>query len=151
VSRCCIRSGSEEAEKAFLEVEKQDPKCAMAYWGEAMSLWHEPLESSGRATIKRASAELKKAGKMKAGTTEARARLHPGAEGVLIPTARKRTTARRAMAYSVAMEKVYRKYPDDHEAAAFYALSLLAAEPDNDTTFANRKEAGAVLEKAVRG
>ena len=31
----------EESEKAFLDVEKQDPKCAMAYWGEAMSLWHE--------------------------------------------------------------------------------------------------------------
>jgi hypothetical protein len=26
----------EEAEKTFLDVEKQDPKCAMAYWGEAM-------------------------------------------------------------------------------------------------------------------
>ena len=35
----------------------------------------------------------------------------------------------------------------DHEAAAFYALSLLASEPDNDTTFANRKKAGAILEK----
>src|ERR1019366_4240659 len=38
-------------------------------------------------------------------------------------------------------------YPDDHEAAAFYALSLIASEPDNDTTFANRKKAGAILEK----
>jgi tetratricopeptide (TPR) repeat protein len=45
------------------------------------------------------------------------------------------------------MEKVYQKYPDDHEAAAFYALSLLASEPDEDTTFANRKKAGAILEK----
>jgi tetratricopeptide (TPR) repeat protein len=42
---------------------------------------------------------------------------------------------------------VYKKYPDDHEAAAFYALSLLASEPDNDTTFANRKQAGAILDK----
>jgi len=54
---------------------------------------------------------------------------------------------KRAKAYSDAMEKVYQKYPDDHEAAAFYALSLLASEPDEDTTFANRKKAGAVLEK----
>ena len=38
-------------------------------------------------------------------------------------------------------------YPDDREAAAFYALSLLASEPDDDTTFANRKKAAAVLEK----
>ena len=36
------------------------------------------------------------------------------------------------------------------EAAAFYALSLLASEPDGDTTFANRKQAAAVLEKLFR-
>jgi tetratricopeptide (TPR) repeat protein len=42
---------------------------------------------------------------------------------------------------------VYETYPDDHEAAAFYALSLLASEPEDDTTFANRKKAAAILEK----
>jgi tetratricopeptide (TPR) repeat protein len=45
------------------------------------------------------------------------------------------------------MKKVYVSYPDDHEAAAFYALSLLASEPHHDATFANRKEAAAILEK----
>ena len=48
--------------------------------------------------------------------------------------------AARAKAYSDAMKKVYETYPDDHEAAAFYALSLLASEPHQDATFANRKE-----------
>jgi tetratricopeptide (TPR) repeat protein len=52
----------------------------------------------------------------------------------------------RAKAYSQAMEGVYQHYPSDREAAAFYALSLLASEPDGDTTFANRKKAAAVLE-----
>src|SRR5207245_9198316 len=51
---------------------------------------------------------------------------------------------RRACDLSRAMEKMYQKYPDDREAAAFYALSLLASEPDNDTTFANRKKAAEV-------
>ena len=45
------------------------------------------------------------------------------------------------------MKKVYESYPDDHEAATFYALSLLASEPHHDETFANRKEAAAILEK----
>ena len=45
------------------------------------------------------------------------------------------------------MEKVYESFPEDHEAAAFYALSLLASEPHNDETFANRKQAAAILEK----
>ena len=45
------------------------------------------------------------------------------------------------------MEQMYQRYPDDREAAAFYALSLLASEPHHDSTFANRKKAGGVLEK----
>jgi hypothetical protein len=60
---------------------------------------------------------------------------------------KKRDYQDRANTYSKAMETAYQRYPDDREAAAFYALSLLAAEPDNDTTFANRKQAAAVLEK----
>jgi tetratricopeptide (TPR) repeat protein len=43
------------------------------------------------------------------------------------------------------METVYRDNPADAEAAAFYALSLLASEPVNDTTFANRKKAIPIL------
>ena len=31
----------EEARQTFAEVEKQDRKCAMAHWGEAMSLYHQ--------------------------------------------------------------------------------------------------------------
>jgi tetratricopeptide (TPR) repeat protein len=53
----------------------------------------------------------------------------------------------RAKAYSAAMKKVYETYPDDHEAAVFYALSLLASEPHEDSTFANRRQAAAILEK----
>src|SRR6202171_4913474 len=136
----------EESEKTFLEVEKQDPKCAMAYWGEAMSLWHQLWNRPDAPTIKRASAELKKAGKMKAGTTD-RERDYTLALKAFYSNSKKADHEARALAYSVAMEKVYRKYPDDHEAAAFYALSLLAAEPDNDTTFATRKQAGAIVEK----
>ena len=135
----------EEAEKTFLNVEKQDPKCAMAYWGEAMSLWHQLWDQPKAATIKRASAELKKADKAKAKTD--RERDYIQALKAFYSNSKKADHEARARAYSAAMEKVYQKYPDDHEAAAFYALSLLASEPDNDTTFANRKQAGAILEK----
>jgi tetratricopeptide (TPR) repeat protein len=135
----------EEAEKTFLDVEKQDPKCAMAYWGEAMSLWHQLWDRPKEATIKRASAELRKADKAKAKT--ARERDYIQALKAFYSNSKNADHEARARAYSAAMEKLYQKYPDDHEAAAFYALSLLASEPDNDTTFANRKQAGAILEK----
>jgi tetratricopeptide (TPR) repeat protein len=135
----------EEAEKTFLEVEKQDPKCAMAYWGEAMSLWHQLWNHPDSATIERGSAELRKADKIKAGTT-GRERDYIQALKAFY-SGKKADHEARARAYSAAMEKMYKKYPDDHEAAAFYALSLLASEPDDDTTFANRKQAGAILDR----
>lgn len=135
----------EEAEKTFLDAEKQDPKCAMAYWAEALSLWHQLWDRPTAATIKRASTELKKADKAKAKTE--RERDYIQALKAFYSNSKKADHEARAQAYSASMQKVYQKYPDDHEAAAFYALSLLASEPDNDTTFANRKQAGAILEK----
>jgi tetratricopeptide (TPR) repeat protein len=137
----------EEAEKTFVDASKQDPKCAMAYWGEAMSLWHQLWDHPEAATIKRGLADLKQADAAKAEKTTERERDYISALEAFYSNSEKADHEARARAYSAAMEKVYRKYPDDHEAAAFYALSLLAAEPDDDTTFANRKQAGAILEK----
>src|SRR5207245_2335589 len=49
--------------------------------------------------------------------------------------------------YLKAMEKLYRRYPDDHEAAAFYALALEESDSDDDPTHARRKQAAPILEK----
>ena len=135
----------EESEKIFLAIEKQDPKCAMAYWGEGMSQWHQLWNRPDAATIKRERAALKKAGTAKTD----RERDYLGALKTFYSDDKKMDHEARARAYSAAMEKVYQKNPDDHEAAAFYALSLLASEPAGDTTFANRKQAGAILEKLM--
>jgi hypothetical protein len=56
----------------------------------------------------------------------------------------------RAGAYSDAMEKVYAKYPEDREAAAFYALSMLATADPLDDTYARQREAGKILEVIFR-
>jgi tetratricopeptide (TPR) repeat protein len=136
----------EEAEKTFLDAEKQDPKCAMAHWGEAMSMWHQLWDQPNSARIHQASAELKTADQLSAGAT-VRERDYIQALHAFYANSATADHHARARAYCAAMERVYQKYPDDHEAAAFYALSLLASEPDNDTTFANRKQAGAILEK----
>ena len=137
----------EEAEKTFLEVEKQDPQCAMAHWGVAMSLWHQLWDEPNAATINRGALEVKKAEKTRSKAETARERDYIAALGKFYSTRGNLDHKARARAYSDAMDKIYERYPEDHEAAAFYALSLLASEPDNDTTFANRKKAGAILEK----
>ena len=137
----------EEAEKTFLDVQKQDPNCAMAYWGEAMSLWHQLWDQPTASTIQRGAAELKQANQTGTKTTTTRERDYIHALQAFYSNSGTMDHDARARAYSAAMQKVYQKYPDDREAAVFYALSLLASEPDNDTTFANRKQAAAILEK----
>src|SRR6202049_4496625 len=133
----------EEAEKEFTQIGKDDPSCAMAHWGVAMSLWHQLWDHPNAATIKRGLAELKKGQSLHPGTDRERDYIAALREFY----GKKGDHDKRAQAYSQAMERVYQRYPSDREAAAFYALSLLAAEPDGDTTFGNRKKAAAVLEK----
>jgi len=135
----------EEAEKEFEQIAKDDPECAMAHWGVAMSLWHQLWNNPDAATTKRGLGEVEKAEKLHPKT--ARERDYIEAIGAFYRDASKKDHDLRAKAYSNAMEKVYASYPDDHEAAAFYALSLLASEPEHDATFANQKKAAAILEK----
>ena len=43
----------EEAEKHFKQIEQDDPGCAMAYWGEAMSLYHGLWNRPSESDLKR--------------------------------------------------------------------------------------------------
>jgi hypothetical protein len=52
----------------------------------------------------------------------------------------------RAKRYETAMESLHGRYPQDSEAAIFYALSLIANAPHNDKTYANQKKATQILE-----
>src|SRR5260370_33784691 len=45
------------------------------------------------------------------------------------------------------MEQLQARYPEDREAAIFYALAARANAPPGDKTYANQKKAGAILEK----
>jgi tetratricopeptide (TPR) repeat protein len=133
----------EEAEKEFQRIETDDPQCAIARWGVAMSLWHQLWNRPDLPVLERGGAELKKARSLQA---TAREKDYIVALSAFY-TRPKRSYQTRVSAYSKAMEKVAQRNPDDHEAAAFYALSLLAAEPDHDKTNEYRKKAAAVLEK----
>ena len=107
----------EEALDEFRESTKIEPDFAMGYWGEAMTynhpLWSEQDLTAARAVV----AKFKDTAKL----TE-RERAYLNAVRTLYGEGDKRA---RDAAYSAAMEKIYRAYPDDLDAAAFYSLSLL--------------------------
>ena len=136
----------EEAEKEFIDIAKDDPNCAMAHWGIAMSIWHQLWNKPEGEVLARGISECKAAETGKARVT---AREAGFIDAICAFYSHSDTMDHdaRARAYSGAMKKAYEANPDDHEAAAFYALSLLASEPHEDATFANRKEAAAILEK----
>jgi len=136
----------EEAEKEFTRIAVDDPHCAMAHWGIAMSLWHQLWNNPDAKVVQRGLDEVHEA-KTTDGPATPREKAYITAIAAFYGDAKKLNHEARAKAYSDAMKKVYESYPDDHEATVFYALSLLASEPHDDATFANRKQAAAILEK----
>jgi tetratricopeptide (TPR) repeat protein len=135
----------DEADKQFKQVAESDPRCAMAYWGQAMSLYHELWSRPDTADLKRGRDLLQKAHAIGAKTQ--RERHYIEALSAFYRKYDKVDHEKRATAYAQAMENVSQKYPDDHEASVFYALSLLASAPDHDTTLENPKKAIAILNK----
>jgi tetratricopeptide (TPR) repeat protein len=136
----------EEAEREFQQITKDDLHCAMAHWGIAMSLWHQLWNNPDAKVIQRGLDEVHQA-KTTDGPATPREKGYIAAMAAVYGGSNKLKHEARAKAYSDAMKNIYETYPDDHEAAAFYALSLLASEPHDDPTFANRKHAAAILEK----
>ncbi len=133
----------DKAEQQFKDVIAADPTCAIAYWGEAMSTWHQIWDRPDAANLQR-GLELVQQGQ-KLGPKTQRERDYLNALALFYQNSAKSSFEVRVNAYSLAMEKLHAKYPEDHEATAFYGLSLLAAAPPRDTTFANQKKALALL------
>jgi len=133
----------DKAEQQFKDVIAADPTCAIAYWGEAMSVWHQIWDRPDAATLARGLTLVQQG--QKAGAKTQRERDYLDALAKFYQNGDADSFEVRVAAYSQAMEKLHETYPEDHEAAAFYGLSLLAAAPPRDTTFANQKKALALL------
>jgi len=135
----------EQAEKQFREVSAGDPQCAMAYWGEAMSLYHQLWQRPAKDVVKHGHELVEKGLALNPKT--ARERDYLAALAAFYRDAETMNHVERAEAYAKAMEGVYQRNPKDREAAVFYALSLLASGAEDDPTLANAKKAVAILEK----
>ena len=133
----------DESEKVFAKIIDEEPECAMAYWGVAMSNYHplwapptQPELEKGAKAIAIAQSISKKS-KKESAYIEAIAMFYKDWD--------KSDHQTRSTRFEKAMEKIYTEYPTDKEAALFYALSLDASANPSDTSFAYQKKAGAIL------
>ena len=134
-----------EALKEFTAIAAAEPGCAMAYWGIAMSHWYPLWYPPGPAALKAGSEAVAKA--MAAPTKTPREADYIAAIAAFYRDNDKLDHQTRAVAYEKAMEQVYQRYPDDREAAVFYALALNASALKTDKTFANQRKAAEILNK----
>lgn len=133
--------------EGFSAVLREDPTCAIAYWGIALSDWSNPFapgqKAKGQLQLGQQSAERGK----ELGARTDRERAYLAAVGKLYGDFDSTPQQVRLLAYRDAMGKVAAKYPEDHEAQIFYALALAAAADPDDKTYADQLKAGAILEK----
>ncbi|PKV62419.1 tetratricopeptide repeat protein [Pontibacter ramchanderi] len=136
----------EEAAQEFTAAAEASPDCGMALWGIAMSyihpLWGErPSDDNlqkGKAAVEKAQQQAQMTEKEKA-YVQAVTRFYENWENT--------PYADQLKAFEQGYKEVHTAYPDEVEAAAFYALGQLATAPKTDKTFSKQQEAGALLEQ----
>jgi hypothetical protein len=133
-----------EARKVFLQVLQDDPSCSIAYWGLGVNrllnpFGGQPPEKSlleGQAAVDKGLAAPAKTQRER-DYVEAIAALYTHGQS---------PWGDRVKRYEQAMERLAARYPDDGEAAIFYALALNVAADANDKSYAKQLKAAAILE-----
>lgn len=116
----------QEAIRAFSEAARLDPACAMCHWGVALSLGPNINAPMDPVAAEPALAALERAREGQATTAE-RTLIEALASRYASPPPEDRSELDRA--YAEAMGKVVRLYPDNLDAAALYAESLMDLSP----------------------
>jgi len=134
--------------RAFTEAAAADPQCAIAYWGIAISHRPNPLILPLTPAVLKNGLEAVEKG-MAIGASTERERDWLAAIELYYRDYDKVDQTTRGLSYEKAMERLAQKYPDDPEAAVFYALALNETAPHSDKTYANQLRAGAILERVA--
>ena len=124
-----------------------DSTCAMAYWGIALSRWTNPMAAGNRpvALMRQGKQAADAAVRLAAGASE-RERGYIRAVSQLYDDFEHKDQRTRVVAYERAMNELVIQQPADTEAKIFYAISLTAAAPPTDKTYANQLKAASILE-----
>jgi len=136
-----------KANEAFAAITKLEPSCAMAYWGVAISERFNPLAApTPRPALQRGLEAIEQARAVSFGASsrerawiEAQAAFFTGYDTVDQKT--------RTLRYERKMAELHARFPDDVEAAIFYALALDEAADPADKTFSRQLQAASILEE----
>lgn len=133
----------DEAEKVFADIIDKAPDCAMAYWGVAMCNYHPLWDAPTRTELEKGAKVISIAQSLKQKTrmeTE-----YINAIALFYKNWKVLDHRIRSISYEKAMEKIYEDWPDNKEAAIFYALTLVATADPADKSYRNQKKAGNIL------
>jgi hypothetical protein len=135
--------------QSFDRVAELDPSCGIAYWGVAMAALINPFADPQPGALALGRGAVEQGQLVSAKTQRERdfidaiAAYYAGSDDTPLLTRRR--------AYEQAMARVYVAYPDDIEAAVFYALALNTAHDLFDTTYARPLQGGGDPRTAVCG
>ena len=134
------------AQMQFEAIAKDDPACAMAHWGIAMTQFQELWGRPDAAALKRGAEEMAKARALAAppATITPREQAYIAALSAFFDPA-DIPFQQRADAYEAKMNALHREFPEDVEGAAFDALSMLASVAPDDTSLTHEHQALAIL------
>jgi tetratricopeptide (TPR) repeat protein len=139
--------GYTEAEAQFEDIAREDPGCAIAHWGVAMTQFKELWVPPDKQALSRGAAEMAKARALSAPPAKSSAREQAYIDALSTFFAGTETPLQqRADAYEAKMNALHANFPDDVEAAAFDALAILASEPPDDRSLSHEHRALAILQ-----
>lgn len=119
----------DEAARSFRRASELDPQLAMAYWGIALAVGPNYNEATVDAErVKAACEAMQKAASLAAAATE-REREYITALAKRFSTDPQPDYKKLALAYRDAMRELYRRHPDDLDAATLYADSMMNVRP----------------------
>ena len=132
-----------EAEYAFGQVEKDDPKCVIAAWGMALSKTERSGANAPQKDLAAGWSQLQPWLAVKAGTE--REQMYVDAVRALYEGYDKASADERGRMYLDRMGEIRRKYPEDVNASLFYALALAFSAGSGEEGLERRREALAIL------
>lgn len=137
------------AETAFHHVIQQDPDCAIAHWGAAMTHYHQLWDvPPSPADNDAAEQEIDHA--EKPGHASERERGYIRAIRLIFQKSSAVPYTTRASNYETAMHQLALAYPKDPETQVFYALALISNASPADRSHMRQKQAADLLEPLFR-